>query len=410
MKNEREKLYRNIAVTAVMVVIAVTVAFRMVDIYNGAVARPSESAARQPSSVVQDYTGGDYAEADLPDDVLPAAADDETGSFGSYADADVFFSDRMSDEGDKTKVPNGALTRDGTLLLAAAGLSVDQLPPVLPGVPAIGQDSEGISLAKRLAASSALYPNGPLAMMASGIAIDPNNVDAGLTALPESITGVLLIANRLLNENRQIVDQLLKSADRPRRKIYLTVDDGPSRLTGQYLTLLKERGVRATFFVVGKNVERYPDIIKRMYDDGHCIANHSYTHNYERLYNSISALKAEIEKCDAAIDGVLGFDYSKNIFRFPGGSGYKLATKYRNDVKNLGYAYYDWNVLNGDAQIADKSPENLYNYMLSTYKNQDEVIMLTHDSDTKQSTIDMLGRAIDFFTENGYDFYTLDEK
>ena len=84
----------------------------------------------------------------------------------------------------------------------------------------------------------------------------------------------------------------------------------------------------------------------------------------------------------------------------------RLATM----VHDRGYKYYDWNCLNGDAQLKNKTPDILYNYMLSTYKKQDEVILLMHDTATKQTTVDMLGRAIDFFLENGYEFRTLDER
>ena len=63
------------------------------------------------------------------------------------------------------------------------------------------------------------------------------------------------------------------------KKIALTFDDGPHPYyTEQLLKGLRERGVKATFFITGKNVETYPEIVKEIYDDGHLIGNHTYSH------------------------------------------------------------------------------------------------------------------------------------
>ena len=65
---------------------------------------------------------------------------------------------------------------------------------------------------------------------------------------------------------------------------YLTFDDGPSsNITPKVLDVLKEEGVKATFFVLGQNVKSHPEQLKRIYDEGHYIANHSYTHKYRLL-------------------------------------------------------------------------------------------------------------------------------
>ena len=62
------------------------------------------------------------------------------------------------------------------------------------------------------------------------------------------------------------------------KRAFLTFDDGPSSNTNQILDILKEKGIKATFFVLGSNVEKKPEIVKRMYDEGHFIANHGYSH------------------------------------------------------------------------------------------------------------------------------------
>ncbi|MDR3120146.1 MAG: polysaccharide deacetylase, partial [Clostridiales bacterium] len=202
-------------------------------------------------------------------------------------------------------------------------------------------------------------------------------------------------------------NRIASALNRKKRYVYLTFDDGPSALTQQYLDILKAQDVRATFFLVGVNVAKYPRLTQAIYMDRHSIANHSYTHNYDKLYKSASALFSELERWDAQVSSALGFPYHTNVFRFPGGSTYKTAKQYRSQVTARGYVYYDWNCLNGDAQIRDKSADSLYDYMLATFKGQDEVIVLMHDTDTKQTTLDMLDRAIRFFKEQGYEFRTL---
>ena len=189
--------------------------------------------------------------------------------------------------------------------------------------------------------------------------------------------------------------------------VYFTFDDGPSDLTDQYLDVFKKHGIKVTFFVIGKQAVKYPDQIKRMYAENHCIANHSYSHDYNAIYKSQSVLAAEMKKWDSTISDILGITYHSNVFRFPGGSTYSKAKQYNSYVKQLGYSYYDWTCLNGDAQISDRSADSLYKYMVSTYKNRDTEIVLFHDTHSKQTTLDMLDRAIQFFKDNGYEFRTL---
>ena len=66
-----------------------------------------------------------------------------------------------------------------------------------------------------------------------------------------------------------------------KRVAYLTFDDGPSENTRSILNTLKEYGAHATFFVVGKNAEKYPDLIRQIHQEGHTVANHSYCHDYD---------------------------------------------------------------------------------------------------------------------------------
>ena len=200
---------------------------------------------------------------------------------------------------------------------------------------------------------------------------------------------------------------------------YLTFDDGPSsKVTDEVLDTLKKYDIKATFFEVGKNIHAYPDVAKRVYDEGHLIANHSYYHEYNQLYATEESFKSEIEKTEATIKEITGQQEVFKLMRFPGGSynaGDHAAEKqiYKQTLKNMGYFYCDWNTLNGDAEGATKNAQQLVEFFKSSaaeFITQDKnVIVLMHDSDAKQPTADALESIILYLKDNGYTFHRLDD-
>ena len=140
---------------------------------------------------------------------------------------------------------------------------------------------------------------------------------------------------------------------------YLTFDDGPSEaVTNLILDVLKEENIKATFFVLGSNVNKYPEIVKRAYTEGHYIANHGFSHNYKKIYSSAENVLEEYNKTEQAIQEAIGIKaYSSYIFRFPGGYSGSSYSKIKKQAGNLlnknNISYIDWNVLTGDAQGAN---------------------------------------------------------
>ncbi len=197
------------------------------------------------------------------------------------------------------------------------------------------------------------------------------------------------------------------------RTCYLTFDDGPSKLTSQILDTLRDKGVRATFFVIGVNIDGRESVLRRARDEGHIIVNHSNTHNAEVIYASEENLLADIAACNARITEALGSP-PPPIFRFPRGSSNVAARPYHDAVKAAGYAYFDWNVLNGDAEgTGKKTEEELLERLMSTQdavSKKKEIIVLMHDTGSKINTANTLSRAIDFLMAQGYAFETLDKK
>lgn len=112
------------------------------------------------------------------------------------------------------------------------------------------------------------------------------------------------------------LDDIAKSDE---KKAYLTFDDGPTaKATSKILDVLKEEDVKATFFVVGKHVKEYPELVKREYQEGHYIANHGYNHNNKLLYKDMESFKNEIISTDLEISRAIGVEnYCSHIFRFP---------------------------------------------------------------------------------------------
>ena len=187
--------------------------------------------------------------------------------------------------------------------------------------------------------------------------------------------------------------------------IYLTFDDGPNDgTTNVILDILKEEGVKATFFVTCNG----PDyLIKREYDEGHTVALHTATHNYARLYSSDAAYFADLEQVGARVKNITGYD--SKIIRFPGGASNTISRKYSQGIMsritrealNRGYKYYDWNISSGDAGNTT-DPNVVYSNVVNSLRTDRANMVLMHD--IKTYTRDALRNIIRFGKNNGYRF------
>ena len=193
------------------------------------------------------------------------------------------------------------------------------------------------------------------------------------------------------------------------KRAFLTFDDGPSTVTPEILNTLKQENIKATFFVLGSRVKVMPDMVKRMYDEGHYIANHGYTHNYLSIYASPQAVLDEYNQCNNAIKEAIQVpEYDTHIFRFPGGL---VGGKYANIkseanelLKQNNIVHVDWNALNGDAETNDLSIEFEMKRLQETTLGKNSVVILMHDSPTKKITADTLPQIITYLREQGYEF------
>ncbi len=193
------------------------------------------------------------------------------------------------------------------------------------------------------------------------------------------------------------------------KKAYLTFDDGPtSKATGKILDVLKNENVKATFFVVGKHVKEYPELVKREYEEGHYIANHGYNHNNTLLYKSMKNFENEIVSTDLEISKAIGVEnYSSHIFRFPNGYMSHIYTTQKKEalkvLRDLDYVYVDWNCLNKDSE-RKQSNYQLVNNLKRTAKDKGTLIILMHDTADVNKTYNILSESISYLRSQGYEF------
>ena len=193
------------------------------------------------------------------------------------------------------------------------------------------------------------------------------------------------------------------------KRAFLTFDDGPSTVTPVILDILKQQNIKATFFVLGSRVDAMPEMVKRIYDEGHFIANHGYTHSYSAIYSSPQAVLDEYNRCNDSVKNALGIpEFNSRLFRFPGGlPGGPYAT-IKSEAKELllqnGIVNIDWNALSGDAETTKPTVEYEMQRIRQTVSNKSSVVILMHDAQAKKATADALPQIINWLSQNGYEF------
>tara|TARA_B100001564_G_scaffold296356_1_gene261811 strand:+ start:16 stop:645 length:630 start_codon:yes stop_codon:yes gene_type:complete len=172
--------------------------------------------------------------------------------------------------------------------------------------------------------------------------------------------------------------------------IYLTFDDGPSSLvTEDILSILEEESIKATFFCVGKNVIKNPDLYKKILTRGHSIGNHSMTHPNGWKANS-SFYQNDINQATELINS--------NLFRPPFG---KLNIKSLKSLKKK-FQIVMWDVVSGDFDLKLSSNKVISNVVDNTRNGS---IIVMHDNDKfKALTLSSLLSIIKGLKEKGFCF------
>lgn len=208
-------------------------------------------------------------------------------------------------------------------------------------------------------------------------------------------------------EDGQVCDLMPKILAQPGKNCYITFDDGPSDNTGKILDILQEYNIKATFFVTGENAEKYPDLIGRQYNEGHVVANHTYIHDYNKIYASPAALEETILQTESVIASLVGKENVVKLFRFPGGATKNIRYRFEDTVKKLGYSYINWNALNSDADGKPFSEERSLRSIRESTANKDNAVILMHDTNSKDITLRTLPQILEYLIKCGYEFHTL---
>lgn len=199
--------------------------------------------------------------------------------------------------------------------------------------------------------------------------------------------------------------------------VFLTFDDGTSKTnTPKVLDILKEENVKATFFLTGENIDNGGEVarelVKREFYEGHAIGNHSYSHDVKKLYPGgtldLEAFKEDFEKNDQLLKDILGKYFSTRVIRCPGGyMSWKNMSSLDGYLEENNMSAIDWNALSGDAEGKPKKADELVNYAIKTSADYDVVVLLMHDTYSKEETVKSLPKIIEYFKNRGYKFKTL---
>ncbi|EPC06197.1 polysaccharide deacetylase family protein [Bacillus cereus] len=181
--------------------------------------------------------------------------------------------------------------------------------------------------------------------------------------------------------------------------VYLTFDDGPSTLTGQFLDVLKEQEVKATFFMIGKNLQNagFQENVKRAIKEGHYIGGHSMTHDSKKLYTD-GQFVPEMKEALALIRNITGTN--PTLVRPPYGSAPGLKDQQiRDQIVKSGIKVWDWTIDSHDWELKDNPNQIVENIKKGT--TDDVEVILVHE---KPQTLQALPEIIKFYKEKGYEF------
>lgn len=197
-------------------------------------------------------------------------------------------------------------------------------------------------------------------------------------------------AKEKVRECIKLEDNLRKEDDP--MTVYLTFDDGPSENTPELLSILKKHGVKATFFVTGKEDDEAKQWYEQIVADGHTLAMHSYSHKYSTIYESVDAFSADFTKLHDFLEDMTGVDCQ--FYRFPGGSSNQVSNTDMNEfidyLGEQGMTYYDWNVVCGDATSQIYTADELVQNVMTDVVKYKYSVVLMHDAAEKDSTVEAL--------------------
>lgn len=206
------------------------------------------------------------------------------------------------------------------------------------------------------------------------------------------------------------IDAQIKFQQPQDKTVYLTFDDGPSSVTPEILDTLAKYNIKATFFVVGKQLsESGIEMLKRVIAEGHTVGIHTYSHDYKVMYESVEAYLEDFYQAYNIIVTETG--YQPSIFRFPGGSinayNQSIYQQIIAEMARRGFVFFDWNNSAEDT-VAGHTTASIIANVTKDIKEEGYTIVLMHD------TIEETGAALDSIINNllqrNYNFDSLNRE
>ena len=175
---------------------------------------------------------------------------------------------------------------------------------------------------------------------------------------------------------------------------YITIDDGPSKFTNQILDILDKHNVKATFFMINRNMNKYKEEVNRISEEGHGVGFHSVSHDVDKLYKTPESALNEFYVCKDTFEEITG--NTSNLVRLPYGSKpYTPEESYKKLIEN-DLLVWDWNL---DTEDWKATTDNILSNILLHGRNKEDLVILMHE---KEQTVDALELIIIVLKERGY--------
>ena len=201
----------------------------------------------------------------------------------------------------------------------------------------------------------------------------------------------------------QDLESSVKSSNITYDKVaYITIDDGPSKFTNQILDILDKNDVKATFFMINRNMNTYKDEVKRIQQEGHGAGFHSVSHDVKTLYKTPQSTLEEFSICRNTFEEITG--ETSNLIRIPYGSKPNTPEESYKILVENGFLVWDWNL---DTEDWKSTTDNIVSNVLLNGRNKDELVLLVHE---KEQTVEALDGIIMILKERGYKILPITEE
>lgn len=214
---------------------------------------------------------------------------------------------------------------------------------------------------------------------------------------------IVLLFIQIVYQNNVMASSNLSPDETEFKKkiVYITFDDGPTIITNDLLDTLNQCKVKATFFVVGKEICGREDLLERIYKEGHSIGLHTFSHNFEKIYKSDDAFIKEMLDAQKKVKEVTGLN--TNLIRFPGGSAKHLNSEMLKKLHKNNLKVYDWNASIEDGVNPHLSVEELVKNSKKYKHRNDKIIILMHCNSNNTNTIKALPEIVNYYRSLGYE-------